>query len=238
MEHFDSTALEQKLGYCFKNKDLLVEALCHSSFVNEQPLKELRNNERLEFLGDAVLNLTIGHLLMQRFPELREGELSRLRAQTVNESQLAIIARSLELGRFVLLGKGETLTNGHDKNSILANTLEALIAAVYLDSGFEAAFEFIAAHFEASLDSNATPEAFEDFKSRLQELVQTTTNEPPRYTVVEEIGPDHDKTFRIQLIVGAGQAEGVGKSKKMAEQDAARNYLESLQKEPNKTQLI
>jgi ribonuclease III len=235
MEAFDTTALEQKLTYHFKNKALLVEALSHSSFVNEQPLQALCNNERLEFLGDAVLNLIVGHLLMKRFPELREGELSRLRAQIVNESQLALIARTLDLGSFVLLGKGETLTNGHDKNSILANTLEAVIAAVYLDSGFQAAFEFIAGHFEAPLDSKTATEAFEDYKSRLQELVQTTTNEPPQYNVIEEIGPDHDKTFRIQLIVGAQQTEGVGKSKKMAEQDAARKYLESHQQEPGAT---
>jgi len=232
MEAFNSQDLEEKLSYSFQNNAFLVEALSHSSFVNEQPQKALRDNERLEFLGDAVLNLVVGHILMERFPEIHEGDLSRLRAQIVNESQLAIIARTLDLGNFVQLGKGETQTNGRDKNSILANTLEAVIAAVYLDGGFKAAFDFIAMHFKTPLNVNAVSDVRGDYKSRLQELVQVSSAHIPQYLIVEESGPDHDKTFRTRLQVGDIQTEGVGKSKKLAEQDAARKGLELLEREP------
>jgi ribonuclease III len=234
METVNTTTLESTLSYCFKNRDLLIEALSHSSFVNEQPLKNLRDNERLEFLGDAVLNLVIGHVLMDRFPEINEGNLSRLRAQIVNESQLASIAREIELGAFIQLGKGENQTNGREKNSILANTLEALIAAVYLDGGFYAAFDFIVAQFETPLNIEAASSLNGDYKSRLQELVQVTSTHIPQYQIIEESGPDHDKTFHTRLCVGAIQTEGVGKSKKLAEQDAARKGLALLQEEGHK----
>ena len=233
METASTTTLEKALSYRFKNQELLIEALSHSSFVNEQPLKDLRDNERLEFLGDAVLNLVVGHVLMDRFPDINEGDLSRLRAQIVNESQLASIARAIELGPFIQLGKGEIQTNGREKNSILANTLEALIAAVYLDGGFNAAFEFIVAQFETPLNIEAVPGMQGDYKSRLQELVQVTSTHIPQYQIIEESGPDHDKTFHTRLCVGDIQTEGVGKSKKLAEQDAARKGLELLQKKHN-----
>jgi len=231
MDFFNAPELEDKLSYHFQNNNYLVEALSHSSFVNEQPLKTLQDNERLEFLGDAVLNLVVGHILMERLPDINEGDLSRLRAQIVNESQLAIIARTIELGTFVQLGKGEMQTNGNDKNSILANTLEAVIAAVYLDGGFDAAFDFIAMHFKDPLNVKAVSDVHGDYKSRLQELVQVTSTLIPQYQIIEESGPDHDKTFRTRLQVGNIQAEGVGKSKKLAEQDAARKGLEVLQQE-------
>ncbi len=170
---------------------------------------------------------------MERLPEINEGDLSRLRAQIVNESQLAIIARTIELGTFIQLGKGESQTNGHDKNSILANSLEAVIAAVYLDGGFDAAFDFIAKHFKTPLNVDAASDVHGDYKSRLQELVQVTSKHIPQYQVVQESGPDHDKTFRTQLQVGDIQAEGVGKSKKLSEQDAASKGLEELQQGPN-----
>ncbi len=231
MEAFNSSELEEKLSYCFQNLDLLVQALSHSSFVNEQPLKTLGDNERLEFLGDAVLNLVVGHILMEGLPDINEGDLSRLRAQIVNESQLAIIARTIELGNFVQLGKGETQTNGRDKNSILANTLEAVIAAVYLDGGFDAAFDFIAMHFKTPLNVKAISDDHGDYKSRLQELVQVASTHIPQYQIIEESGPDHDKTFLTRLRVGDIQTKGVGKSKKLAEQDAAKKGLELLEQE-------
>ena len=234
METISTTNLEKTLSYQFKNRDLLIEALSHSSFVNEQSLKDLRDNERLEFLGDAVLNLVVSHVLMDRFPDINEGDLSRLRAQIVNESQLASIAREIELGPFIQLGKGEIQTNGRDKNSILANTLEALIAAVYLDGGFNAAFDFIVKQFETPLNVEAVSGMHGDYKSRLQELVQVTSAHIPQYQIVEESGPDHDKTFHTRLRVGDIQTEGVGKSKKLAEQDAARKGLELIQKERKK----
>jgi ribonuclease III len=134
--------LEQKIQYFFKNKDFLEESLQHSSWVNENPEKNLRDNERLEFLGDAVVNLVVATCLMEKFPELNEGDLSRIRANLVNETQLADLARSLELGPYLLLGKGELLTNGREKNSILADAFEAVVAAVYLDGGFEGCIWF------------------------------------------------------------------------------------------------
>jgi ribonuclease-3 len=220
--------LEQNLCYRFKDADLLEESLRHSSFTNEHVDPTITDNERLEFLGDAVLNLTIGHILMQHFPDLKEGDLSRMRANLVNESQLASIARKIDVGSHIQLGKGEIQTNGREKNSILANTFEAIIAAIYLDGGFEAVFNIVLEHFSVLLDAITAPNADHDYKSRLQELVQTTQKIMPTYTIVHENGPDHDKTFWVKLEVGELQTEGVGKSKKMAEQDAARKGLKML----------
>jgi ribonuclease-3 len=222
------TSLEESLGYRFKNTERLTDALRHSSFVNEQPQADITSNERLEFLGDAVLNLAISHLLMNRYPDLTEGELSRNRAQLVNETQLASIAREIDLGPHLLLGKGETLTDGREKNSILADATEAVIAAIYLDGGFDAAFTFVAHQFRERLRS-ATHRGYEtDYKSRLQERVQSTYHEVPRYQVIDERGPDHEKTFRVRMTVAGFAAEGDGKSKKMAEQEAARAGIDLL----------
>ena len=225
----DYSQLQRTLHYHFKDESLLQEALRHSSYVNEQTDASLRDNERLEFLGDAVLSLVIGDLLMRHYPQLREGDLSRIRANMVNETQLADIARSIDLGRCLMLGKGEVQTNGHDKNSILADAMEAVIAAIYLDNGFGAAFAIIEHHFKALIETAQELIAGQDYKSRLQEAVQSTIKEIPRYNVVEEIGPDHDKTFRIVMTVGNLETHGIGKSKKMAEQDAARKGLDMLE---------
>lgn len=231
MNSNDQTEIEQKIGYQFKSSDLLEEALRHSSYVNEQADPDLRDNERLEFLGDAVLNLIVGHILMQRFPDLKEGDLSRIRANLVNESQLACIACSIDLGSFVKLGKGEIQTNGHEKNSILADTFEALLAAVYLDGGFNAAFAIIDANFSPLLSGEHPAADHHDYKSKLQERVQEKQGAMPSYSVLREEGPDHDKTFWIELHVFDIETKGSGKSKKIAEQDAARKALEILKKE-------
>ncbi len=220
--------LEQKIEYFFKNQDFLEESLQHSSWVNENPEKNLRDNERLEFLGDAVVNLVVATCLMDKFPELNEGDLSRIRANLVNESQLADLARNLELGPYLLLGKGELLTNGREKNSILADAFEAVVAAVYLDGGFNYAFSFVQKCFDPLLTDAVSPESNLDFKSRLQEIVQTRQTEMPEYKIIKEIGPDHDKTFHVKIDVFDIVAIGVGKSKKMAEQDSARTALELL----------
>jgi ribonuclease III len=219
------SAVENLLRYTFADKHQLEEALRHSSFVNETPEPGLRDNERLEFLGDAVLNLSVGHILMERYGSLNEGDLSRMRSGLVNEQQLARLARSLELGRFIMLGKGEAQTGGHEKNSILAGALEALIAAVYMDGGFEAAFEIVQKLFQPLVSQLERSGDHIDFKSQLQELVQTGSGQMPDYTVVREEGPDHDKTFWVQLRVKEIETDGVGKSKKAAEQDAARKAL-------------
>jgi ribonuclease III len=228
MESDEKIAIEAKLAYTFENPSLLDEALCHSSYVNEQADAGIRDNERLEFLGDAVLNLVVGHLLMDRYPRLEEGELSRMRSTLVNESRLAKISRSLRLGEHIRLGKGEIHTQGRHKKSILADAFEALTAAVYLDGGFDAAFRFIDTLFSAQMDTVATKKADQDYKSRLQERVQLSYGKIPSYSILAESGPDHDKTFHVRLTVHGLTAEGQGKSKKAAEQDAAKNALEGL----------
>lgn len=231
METSDYLEIETRLGYEFNSKELLEEALRHSSFVNEQPKFDLRDNECLEFLGDAVLNLIVGHILMERHPHLKEGDLSRTRANLVNESRLAIIARSLDLGTFIRLGKGEIQTDGREKNSILAGAFEALVAAVYLDGGFKTAFKIIENRFIPFVDLVHATTDSHDYKSQLQEWVQEKQGEIPNYKVVREEGPDHDKTFWITVKVFDIEAEGQGKNKKTAEQDAARRALEILKME-------
>ncbi len=228
MKRPEPSELEKQLAYEFKNQSLLEEALRHSSFVNEHAHHQMRDNERLEFLGDAVLNLVIGHILINHFPDLEEGDLSRMRSNLVNETRVASVARSLDLGFHIQLGKGESLTKGREKNSILANTLEAIIAAAYLDGGYEAAFRLIEKHFSYLFEIDRNVAATYDYKSRIQELLQTRQGEKPVYGVIEETGPDHDKMFRIELSVNDIRTEGYGKSKKHAEQDAARKALDIL----------
>ncbi len=220
--------LEVALGYRFSSAEQLTAALRHSSFVNEQPQANITSNERLEFLGDAVLNLAISHLLMKRYPDMTEGELSKNRAQLVNETELAAIAREIGLGPHLLLGKGEALTDGREKNSILADATEAVIAAIYMDGGFNAAFGFVEKQFRERLRSANRTSYETDYKSMLQERVQSIHHDVPQYEVVDERGPDHDKTFRVQMTVAGIAAEGDGKSKKMAEQEAARAGLDLL----------
>jgi ribonuclease III len=229
MQAKDPSGIERQLHYDFKNKSLLQEALRHSSFVNELAEPDLRDNERLEFLGDAVLNLIIGHLLMQCYPDLKEGDLSKNRANLVNESRLAAIAREFDLGAYIQLGKGEIQTHGREKNSILADTFEALMAAVYLDGGFDGALEIIEARFLPLIEHlHATTDSL-DAKSRLQERVQVKHGVIPAYKVIREDGPDHDKTFWVKLTVLDIETEGAGKSKKAAEQQAAQKALEILE---------
>ncbi len=233
MPHPSPLPVEALLGYRFSDRGLIEEALRHSSFINEISDSRLRDNERLEFLGDAVLNLVVGHILLRRFPKYTEGDLSRMRAGLVNETQLAGLARRLDLGVHVQLGRGETQTGGQAKNSILAGTLEALMAAVYLDGGFDAVRAIIEAHFEPLVSRLLTGSELADFKSQLQELVQSRPESMPRYTVIREDGPDHDKTFRVELKVLHMATQGSGKSKKAAEQDAARQALDVIkQHEP------
>lgn len=221
--------LEQKLGHHFTDPALIEEALRHSSYVNEQSDPQLRDNERLEFLGDAVLNLIVGDILMRDYPDLHEGDLSRIRAGMVNETQLAAVARTLDLGAHLQLGKGEIQTNGRDKNSILANTMEAIIAAVYLDIGFDKAYAIIQRQFKDLIDTAPQLSSGLDYKSRLQEVVQERIKEVPHYQVVGESGPDHDKTFYVIMSVGDISTQGAGKSKKAAEQDAACKGLEAIE---------
>jgi ribonuclease-3 len=228
MTSTELSELQQKLCYEFKNIDFLVESLRHSSFVNENLELDIQDNERLEFLGDAVLNLVVGHMLMHRYPDLKEGDMSKMRANLVNESQLASIAQEMNLGSYLQLGKGEIQTKGWEKPSILANTFEAVIAAIYLDGGFDAAFKIINVHFSILLESVDMSTVNHDFKSQVQEIIQMRQQKMPVYTVVHESGPDHEKTFQVRLNVGEIQTEGEGKSKKAAEQNAAKKCLKLL----------
>ena len=228
MEAKDPIGIEQRLQYEFNDKNLIQEALRHSSYVNELADPQLRDNERLEFLGDAILNLIIGHILMQCYPDLKEGDLSRSRANLVNESRLAKIARSFDLGSFIQLGKGEIQTLGREKNSILANTFEALMAAIFLDGGFDAAYQIIETNFQPLIAHLYTAANNLDYKSQLQEKVQADHGSMPDYRIISEDGPDHDKTFWVALKVLDIETRGSGKSKKAAEQDAARRALEIL----------
>ena len=228
MEAKDPAGIEKRLQYEFIDKSLLLEALRHSSYVNEISDPDLRDNERLEFLGDAVLNLTIGHILMHNYPDIKEGDLSRSRANLVNESQLAETARSFKLGDYILLGKGEMHTQGREKNSILADAFEALMAAIYLDGGYDAAYKIIENKFQPLMEQLDAADNNYDYKSRLQERAQVEHGVIPDYKIVREDGPDHDKTFWVALEAIGIHTEGNGKSKKAAEQDAARKALELL----------
>jgi ribonuclease-3 len=214
--HTRYAELEARLGHTFRNPSLCETAMTHTSWLNEAGQPERSDNERLEFLGDAVLDLVVSDVLMRRFPTRREGDLSRARAALVSESGLAQVAVAIDLGRFILLGRGEERTGGRARPSILANTLEALIGAIYMDSGFD----------------TAAAVATRLFEGRLQERAQALWQTAPVYEVVAEDGPDHDKRFEVALSL-AGQPYGraVGRSKKEAEQGAAAAALEALDRE-------
>ncbi len=220
--------IEERLGYEFRTRDLLETALTHRSLA---AAAGARNNEKLEFLGDAVLELAVSDVLMQHFPQLQEGDLSKLRASLVNARILADKARALGLGALLRLGKGEEKSGGRNKESILAAAYEALMGAIYLDRGFAAARKTIARQFAADVQSR-TAGAVEDCKTRLQEITQKIFKATPTYDLVRETGPDHAKHFVSQIsVAGRNLGRGEGKSKKSAEQAAAMEALQTLQDE-------
>jgi ribonuclease III len=220
---------EKLLGYGFKKREHLKRALTHKSFANEQHMPATEHNERYEYLGDAVLELSISHLLMAHFPNYPEGELSKLRAAVVNEAELAKMARAILIGEYLYLGKGEDRTGGREKPSLLSDAYEAVLGAVYLDRGFEKANQVIKKQFMRVLDEVGGVGFFKDYKTRLQEISQGKFKVMPRYRVVNSTGPDHKKTFEVNLFV-KDELVGVGRgaSKKAAEQDAAKQGLEKL----------
>lgn len=222
-EELDLARLELILGHRFRNRALLEQALTHRSFANEHPELERLDNEKLEFLGDAVLDLVVGHLLMERYPQLSEGQLSVTRAQVVSETGLSELAYELGLGQWLYLGKGERRSGGEHKASILADAFEAVIAAVYMDGGFPAAWKLVARLFERSI-GQVEVSGFFDFKTRLQELAQARLKATPVYRVVRDTGPDHAKVFEVCVeIEGREWGRAMGSSKKRAEQTAAAN---------------
>ena len=219
--------LENAIGYRFRNITLLQNALSHSSYANERWRDSLKSNERLEFLGDSVLGMLVADYLYRNFPDRPEGELTRMRADMVCEKTLAVVANQLNLGRHLMLGRGEELGGGRNRESILADAVESVIAACYLDGGMDAALQFvkkfILVHVPVTKLQNA------DYKTALQELVQQKKNQVLSYQLIGERGPDHDKEFRVELtlndrVIGVG----VGSSKKRAEQAAARAAIEIL----------
>lgn len=220
--------LEKKISYIFRDKTLLDQALVHRSYSYEQASKPV-NNECLEFLGDAVLGLAVGHLLFVKYSDYEEGTLSQLKANMVSENSLSQLARKLNLGKFLLLGKGEELSGGRAKNSILADTYEALLAAIYLDGGLEPAHNLVKRHFLPLLPASISRRSLLDFKSRLQEYTQEEFKAIPEYFILKESGPEHQKRFAIGVkLNGEILARGTGKNKKAAEQRAARNALKKL----------
>jgi len=227
------TELMQSLGYQFTNSELLELALTHKSFANEQlngSSTPKDDNERLEFLGDAVLDLALSEILMKRYPADPEGGLSKKRASLVNEDSLAQIAQRMGLESYLRLGKGEIKTGGLQKPRILASTLEALIGAVFQDSGYILVSNVIEALFAPSLERLGSVDFSADFKTRLQERAQSmNAKQTPVYRLESESGPDHDKTFNVVVeLEGQALATGSGKSKKAAEQNAAMKALEML----------
>jgi ribonuclease-3 len=212
--------VEARLGHRFVRGEHLLDALTHRSFSADQ-----ENNEKLEFLGDAVLALAMSDLLMARFPEAREGELSKIRASLVNADVLARHARAHDLGQLLRLGKGEERSGGRDKGSILAAAYEAVLGAIYLDAGYEAARVVVERDFAGDVAEHLRV-GLRDYKTRLQEITQRLFRETPIYTVVEESGPDHEKRFVTEIaIAGRTRGRGEGRTKKAAEQEAAMQAL-------------
>lgn len=229
MEKFKD--LQDKISYNFKNLSLLVEALTHSSYTNEHPEEGIQDNERLEFLGDAVLDLVVGDMLFRQHKEADEGKLSRLRAILVDERGLFEQAQKIGLGDYLLLGRGEEQGGGRQKPSVLAGSLEALLGAVYLDGGFEEAYRVITSLFGKEVAQAESRIELADPKTTIQELTQSLFRCLPDYRVIEEKGPPHDRLFRVALFLkGKLISTGTGRSKKEAEQDAAREGLSWLKR--------
>ena len=226
----DVKDLQQRISYQFRDCGLLERALTHKSRVAEDLSGDMVDNEALEFLGDAVLGLVVADMLFRQFPESSEGDKSKTRAAVVSTQALADQAGCLELGKQLLLGRGEEKTGGRFKQGLLADTYEALIAAIYLDGGLDAAGNFIRREFQGTIDEARRADIpGSDYKSALQERVQATGDNPPEYHVIGEDGPDHRKVFAVNVVVaGKTISHGTGRTKKEAEQEAARLALTNL----------
>ncbi|MEK7144902.1 MAG: ribonuclease III [Patescibacteria group bacterium] len=223
----DFHTFTKHLGVSFKNPNLLVEALTHRSYLNEHREYTGSHNERLEFLGDAVLELAVTDFLFKKFPANPEGELTAYRAALVNTVSLAESAQTLGINDYLLLSKGESKDTGRARDVILADAFEAIIGAIYLDQGFSAAEAFIAKNLYNKIDDVIEKRSYQDAKSRFQELAQEKKGITPAYETLSEVGPDHDKRFTVGVFIGSSEiARGVGQSKQEAEQSAAQNALE------------
>ncbi len=231
MNNYDFSELEKRIGYIYKNKDLLRQAMTHTSFANEQKINKLDSYERIEFLGDAVLEMVSSEYFYFAKPQTSEGNLTKMRASAVCEPSLAITARQLELGKYLLLGKGEEATGGRERDSIIADAVEALIGSIYLDSGLEQAKQFI---LKFVLNDLENKQLFYDAKSILMEMLQAQRRQDFEYRLVGEEGPDHEKLFKTEAVLGGERiGYGEGQSKKISEQKAAYEalmYLRGKQK--------
>ena len=225
----DQNALQKTLGVSFQQPELLTQALTHSSYANENPGIAPASNERLEFLGDAILGLIVAENLFRDFPGMSEGEMTRLRSILVKQETLARVAESIKLGNYLYLGKGEEASGGKDKPANLARALESVIAAVYLDQGSAATEQLVLEILDAELLKTLYQGAIIDYKSQLQELLQAKKQQTPVYNLIETQGPDHNKNFTVEVRLGNEVlATGIGRSKKKAETEAARIALEKL----------
>ena len=224
--------LEEKLGYQYKNQNLLLEALTHSSFANEQKINKRGDYERLEFLGDAVLELVTSEFLFKTNPDMPEGKLTRLRASMVCEPSLAYCARDIELNQYLRLGKGEEMTGGRHRDSIISDAMEAVIGSLYLDGGFAVAHDFIHRFVLSDLEDKIL---FYDAKTVLQEMIQEHPHGSLTYQLIKEEGPDHDKSFWVEAYVnGKALSKGCGRTKKAAEQQAAYEAILKLRVQEEK----
>lgn len=223
-------SLQENLNYKFKNVQLLKTAFTHSSYANENKMKITENNERLEFLGDTVLNLIVSHYLYKKYQDYPEGELTKIRATVVCESSLAFAARKIDLGKYLLLGKGEESTGGRERDSILADASEALTGAIYIDSDFEIVNKLLLEIFEEDIVyAVAKGTLFIDYKTELQERFQRISKSKIEYRVLKEAGPDHEKIFYIDVMVDNNTVgKGSGRNKKEAEQMAAKEALKII----------
>lgn len=229
----DFKGVEEILGHKFRDPSLLVGALTRRSYWHEHRDTCADHNERMEFLGDAVLGLIIADILYREFPGVEEGELQKRRASLVNRAALALLMRQLSLGQFIRMGRGDELSGCRDRDSILADTLEALIAAVYLDGGFAAAYQMVSRHFYPLIESCSTRNGTADYKSVLQERVQARWSVTPTYDVIDEWGEEHDKTFVVGVFIGNDMAGcGVGRSKREAAQNAACEAIARMDQDP------
>ena len=226
----DQNELQKKLGVSFQQPELLTQALTHSSYANENPGVAPASNERLEFLGDAILGLIVAENLFRDFPGMSEGEMTRLRSILVKQETLARVAESIKLGNYLYLGKGEEASGGKDKPANLARALEAVVAAVYLDQGSAITEQLVLEILDAELLKTLYQGAIIDYKFQLQELLQAKTQQTPVYNLIETQGPDHNKNFTVEVRLGNDVlATGIGRSKKKAETEAAHIALEKLQ---------
>ena len=220
---------QKVLAINFNNQELLSEALTHSSYANENQNFGLSSNERMEYLGDAVLGLVVGEDVFLKYSDLTEGDMTKLRAYLVKQDTLAIVAKRLELGSYLSLGKGEEISGGREKKANLARAFEAVIAAIYLDQGLEVVRKFIWKLIKSDMEYAINNGVISDYKSRLQEFVQSTSSVPPTYHLIEQTGPDHDRTFTVEVRSDDKVlAKGIGKTKKSAETEAAKLALKSM----------